>query len=144
MRTRRYGSGQLTGLLGGVLLLVGASAQASLYERLGGEAGVKTIVAHFVYRLANDPEIGALFEGIDFANLDRQLRDQICEVSDGPCVYEGKDMVEAHEGQNITAAEFNRLVEVLQDSMAAAGTPFPVQNQLLARLAPMHGDVVGH
>ena len=34
------------------------------------------------------------------------------------------------------------LVEVLQQSMAAQGVPFRAQNRLLAKLAPMHRDVI--
>ena len=37
---------------------------------------------------------------------------------------------------------FNALVEVLQASMAAQGVPFATQNRLLARLAPMHREIV--
>lgn len=124
-------------------LCVAAGAQTRLYDQLGGEEGVRTIVAHFVYRLANDPRIGPIFEGIDFENLDKQLRDQICEISGGPCTYGGKDMTSAHTGLDLSHAEFNRLVEVLQDSMRAAGTPYAAGNRLLALLAPMRGDVVG-
>jgi hemoglobin len=34
------------------------------------------------------------------------------------------------------------LVEVLQQAMDAQGIAFGVQNRLLARLAPMHRDIV--
>ncbi|WP_339332735.1 hypothetical protein [uncultured Maricaulis sp.] len=51
-------------------------------------------------------------------------------------------MASVHADHGITTAEFNALVENLQDAMDAEGVPFGMQNRLLARLAPMHGDVV--
>jgi hemoglobin len=43
---------------------------------------------------------------------------------------------------DISKGDFNALVEVLQASMDAQGVPFATQNQLLARLAPMHREIV--
>ena len=67
---------------------------------------------------------------------------QLCEVSGGPCRRGGKDMKKAHSGVDITTSDFNAMVEVLQASMDAQGIGFRTQNQLLARLAPMHRDIV--
>ena len=47
-----------------------------------------------------------------------------------------------HVDMGITKADFNRLVELLQDSMDARGIPFSAQNAMLARLAPMHRDII--
>jgi hemoglobin len=51
-------------------------------------------------------------------------------------------MKKAHSGFDINRSHFNALVEVLQLSMDARGIPFRVQNRLLARLAPMHREIV--
>jgi hemoglobin len=51
-------------------------------------------------------------------------------------------MSQAHKGLHLTNADFNALVEDLQSGMDKAGVPFATQNRLLARLAPMHRDVV--
>ena len=51
-------------------------------------------------------------------------------------------MKSAHAGMEINKAQFNALVEVLQVAMDARNIPFATQNQLLARLAPMHRDVI--
>jgi hemoglobin len=47
-----------------------------------------------------------------------------------------------HAEMDISKADFNALVEVLQHSMDAKGIPFSVQNRMLAKLAPMHRDMV--
>jgi hemoglobin len=51
-------------------------------------------------------------------------------------------MKRVHDGQDITKANFNALVEVLQQAMDARGIAFGAQNRLLAQLAPMHRDIV--
>jgi hemoglobin len=51
-------------------------------------------------------------------------------------------MKKSHENLKIGSADFNRLVEVLQDTLDARGVPFATQRELLARLAPMHRDII--
>lgn len=126
-----------------------ASAQAlpaatgdALYQALGAKPGLEALMGVFVAGLKADHRIGAQFKDTKSSYLQEQLVDQVCAVSGGPCVYKGADMKTAHANMEITKAHFNALVEVLQVAMDSRGIPFAVQNQLLARLAPMHRDVV--
>ncbi len=119
-----------------------AAATDPLYQALGEKAGITALMDDFVNRLRADARIGGQFKEVKPAFLKGQLTDQICVVAGGPCKYDGEDMKKAHASLKINTGDFNRLVEVLQDAMDAKGIPFPVQNRLLARLAPMHTDVV--
>lgn len=114
----------------------------ALYQALGGQPGLTRLMADFVPRLAADPRIGAFFKETKLSELQKQLVDQFCVVSGGPCTYEGETMKNSHAEMKIRKADFNALVELLQQSMDAQGIPFTVQNRLLARLAPMHRDIV--
>jgi hemoglobin len=51
-------------------------------------------------------------------------------------------MKAAHADLGIRKADFNALVEVLQDTMDQRRIPFRTQNRLLALLAPMHRDII--
>ena len=51
-------------------------------------------------------------------------------------------MKSAHGNMDINKTDFNALVEILQQSMDVQGIPFRSQNKLLAKLAPMHRDVI--
>lgn len=113
-----------------------------LFAALGGKPGLDLLMDDFVPRLAADPKIGAFFKDTNLRELKKQLADQFCVVAGGPCVYEGDDMKKAHADMKVAKADFNRLVEVLQLSMDARGIAFADQNRLLARLAPMHRDVI--
>jgi hemoglobin len=53
-------------------------------------------------------------------------------------------MAESHKGQNVSRSDFNALVEDLIKAMDSEGIPVPTQNRLLARLAPMRGEVIEH
>ena len=70
------------------------------------------------------------------------LFEQLCNVSDGPCRYTGRDMRTAHAKLGITTAEFNALAEDLYIALGKAGVPYRLQNKLMARLAPMKRDIV--
>lgn len=129
----------------GALAIPPAQAQAidsSLFQALGGQPGLAALTTDPVQRLRTDVRIGASFKDSNPRELQRQLADQFCVVAGGPCVYEGANMKDAHADMKVTKADFNALVEVLQTAMAAQGLAFGVQNRLLARLAPMHRDII--
>jgi hemoglobin len=115
---------------------------AGLYQAFGEQAGIRSLMDDFVLRLRADARIGEQFKETNLDNLAKQLSDQLCQLSGGPCVYKGADMKTAHADMDVTRAHFNALVEVLQQTMAARGIPFQRQNQMLALLAPMYRDMV--
>ena len=119
-----------------------AAKDDSLYNALGQKTGLVALMNVFVPALKADPRIGVQFKDTKASYLQAQLVDQFCVVSGGPCDYQGVSMKEAHAGMEIGKGDFNRLVEVLQTSMDARDIPFATQNKLLARLAPMHRDVI--
>lgn len=114
----------------------------ALYQALGAKPGLEALMEIFVAGLKADKRIGEQFKDTKSSYLQEQLVDQFCVVSGGPCKYQGADMKSAHAGMEINKAQFNALVEVLQVAMDARNIPFATQNQLLARLAPMHRDVI--
>ena len=117
-------------------------ADDSLYKALGERDGISRIAATTIDLSAADPRINATFADINLNRLKRLLADQFCQLSGGPCVYEGRDMVESHAKHGYTNADFNILVEHLQTAMERENVPFSQQNRLLAILAPMQRDVV--
>ena len=100
------------------------------------------IVEGMLLGSARDPRIARHFRDIDIERLREKLIEQLCFESGGPCVYTGDSMEESHKGMRLTPSDFNALVEHLQDAMEAEGVPTPAQNRLLARLAPMRGQVI--
>lgn len=111
-------------------------------EQFGGRAGLDAIMETFMAGMLADATLRPFFVNADQARVKRQLAEQFCVILGGDCTYSGRDMKSSHAGLDINRAHFNRLVEVLQDAMNQHGVPFRAQNQLLAKLAPMHREVV--
>ena len=116
-------------------------ALVGVYRAFGEEAGLVALMEDFMARLVADPRTKRVFENSDQAMVKKHLVEQFCVILGGPCTYTGRDMRTAHKGFDIDRAQFNALVEILQQSMSARRIPFRAQNRLLAKLAPMHRDV---
>lgn len=114
----------------------------SLYDELGGMPAIEKITDYFIEEISFDQQIVQHFKDSDIDRFRAKLIEQICNESGGPCDYSGDSMVEVHTGMKITEAEFNRTVDLLINAMNKAGIPHPTQNKLLARLAPMRGDII--
>lgn len=128
-------------------LMLAACAQQpprddSLYQSLGGQPGITRIVEGMLLNIADDPRIVAHFREVDIERLRDKLVEQFCVEAGGPCRYTGDSMEESHKGLALTPSDFNALVEDLQLAMEREGVPVTAQNRLLARLAPMRGQVI--
>ncbi len=118
------------------------SANDAALAAYGGFAGLSKLTQDFVERLQKNPSIGRFFKEADTERLQAMLTDQFCDVLGGGCKYSGKSMKEVHAGMKVGSADFNALAEELQNALTAANVPFADQNKLIAKLAPMHRDVV--
>lgn len=127
---------------GGEAPHVARAADDSLYRELGGREAIQRFTNDFYDRMLKDARIAHFFDGINVNYLKHVLADYFCVTAGGPCEYDGVSMRDAHADLGIARADFNALVENLQDAMNAAGVPFGTQNRLLARLAYLHRDVV--
>src|SRR6266576_7240622 len=117
--------------------------QKSLYDRLGGQPAITAVVDDFVGNVAADNRINGFFARTDISRLKKNLVDQICQGTGGPCTYTGRDMRTAHKGMNITDAQFNALVEDLKKTLDKFKVPENEQGDLLAVLGPMKPQIVG-
>ncbi|WP_082926065.1 group I truncated hemoglobin [Halomonas sp. G11] len=118
------------------------TTQPSLYTQLGGMQTIDRVVENMLYRVANDPEVVVFFANTNIDHFAEAFATQLCDISDGPCQYEGPPMDRAHQHMGINDAHFNRVVEYLADAMAEEGVPLAAQNELLGRLAPLYDDVM--
>lgn len=113
-----------------------------VFDDFGGKPGLVAIMNDFMDNLVADPRTKPFFANADREHIKAELVDQFCVILDGPCTYTGKNMASVHRGLGIQRAQFNALVEDLQKAMDKHNVPFRSQNKLLAKLAPMHREVV--
>ncbi len=121
-----------------------SSSGKTLCERLGGYDAVKKVVKDFVENyVAKDDRINAYFTKTDIPHLERLLSEQVGEACGCPAVkYTGRDMKTVHKGMDIHELEFNALVEDLKKCLDANGVKPADRDELVAKLAPMKGDIV--
>ena len=115
---------------------------ASLYDQLGGEKGVATIIDNLINEISFDPVVYRHFANADSKRFREKWNEYLCEVSDGPCQYTGDSMLDSHRKLNITESEFNRVVDLLINALNRAGVPQTTQNRLLARLKETRDDII--
>lgn len=118
------------------------TSQHSLYDKLGGEAGIDSIVSHLVQNIGQDKQVFHYFAEANVNRFKKHLALHLCDISDGPCHYDGDSMQQIHDGMEINERDFNHLVDLLIDAMYKSDMPHPIQNQLLARLAPLRTDII--
>jgi hemoglobin len=116
--------------------------EKSLFDRLGGQGAITSVVEDFVARCAGDSRINAKFARTNIPRLKSMLVDQVCEASGGPCRYSGRDMKTTHSGMKVTTGEFNALVEDLVATLSKFGVGKGEQDELLGVLGPMKSDIV--
>ena len=114
----------------------------TLYQQLGGAEGVDALVYQLLVNIAKDDRVVARFRGVDIEKFRAGFSLYICSVSDGDCTYNGDSMQVIHAGYQYSDREFNAIVDNLMQAMDEQGIATPVQNALLARLAPTYKDVV--
>jgi hemoglobin len=123
-------------------------ADTSLYVRLGGVPAIALVVDYFVDRLEWNPVIRAnpavrlAFADPIKPGLKYRLTELVCSATGGPCTYSGRPMDEAHEGMDITEAEWQAMAEEFVRAMRRYQVPAREQQDLLAVVATTKDDIV--
>ncbi len=131
-------------IIAGSLSLVACAGtpHTTLYDQLGGEPGIDRIVKNLIQNIGHDEQVFHYFAEANVKRFREHLAWHLCDISDGPCTYSGDTMKQIHDGMEINERDFNHLVDLLIEAMYEADVPHPVQNQLLARLAPLRKDII--
>ena len=115
----------------------------TLYERLGGVEGITRLVNDAVDAHLDNPLIKTRFENAN--DLDRARRMSVaffCAGSGGPESYEGKDMLTAHTGMNISEQEFLAAVDDVLGAMDKNALGEDVKKDVLAILYSLKDDII--
>ena len=132
-----------------LFIILGLSAcatsdtKSTLYDDLGGKAGITRIADNFLYQISEDEVVLPQFAKTDIERFHAMIIEHFSQISGGPVEYTGDNMVEVHKKMNITPAQFNSIVEDLVVAMEDAGTPVSAQNRLLELLALLYNDIIG-
>jgi hemoglobin len=96
----------------------------SLYESLGGQTAVNTVVETFYRKVLTDDRVSSFFDDIDMESQVLKQKAFLTMAFGGPTHYTGKDMREGHRhlverGLNDTHVDV--VIELLRKSLAEHG-----------------------
>jgi truncated hemoglobin YjbI len=132
----------------------------SLFERLGGETGLRQIVDDFVTRALADPQVNWERKGISAGGLlnrksvewsptgpnVEKLKKHIVQFlalkTGGPSKYEGRDIKESHVGMKITNPEFDASIGDLKATLDKMKVGISEQKELLAIIESTRPQIV--
>lgn len=115
----------------------------TLYERLGGASGIASIADDIWANHTSNPLIKTRYVNSDAENVKRLVREMFGAGTGGPETYTGKDMLSAHTGMNISDQEFNAVVDDVLKALKSNGIGEKENNEVLAILWSMKGEIVG-
>jgi len=114
----------------------------SLYDRLGGADAINALTESWVARVGGDDRANGKFVRTDIERLMKEVVDQLCEATGGPCTYTGRSMLETHAGMKVTAGEFDVVMQHLDAALDELNVPKAEQDELVGLLRPMRVDIV--
>ncbi len=120
-----------------------ADDEMSLYDRLGGEDGILSLVGEFYGRILEDDELKPFFEGVPMERLQRMQLELFSEALGGPVTYSGRPLREVHHGRGIKMSHFQRFVEHLISTLKDNGLEESEVDQLISRLNVEADKIVG-
>lgn len=141
---------------------INTPAKRTLYERIGGEQGVRAIVEDFVARALADPRVNwerKAVSGGGPLNLGRKpdpwnasaenvqkMKTHIAQflsvATGGPSEYSGRNMMEVHRGMRISNSEFDAAVGDLKATLDKLRIGLDEQKEVLAIVESTRPQVV--
>jgi hemoglobin len=117
-------------------------AEETLYERLGGNDGIRAVVDDFYDRLQEDDELGPFFEDADMERLRKTQTDFLCEAAGGPETYDATPVGEAHLHVPFTPAHIQRAVDLLSESLEEFDVPEDDAGKVIEAVAAYEDDLL--
>jgi hemoglobin len=119
----------------------------SLFQRLGGSAGIRALVDEIVSLHMENPVILARFRPyLEAPEKLAATKHQLCAFieagSGGPVSYTGRDMRTAHRGMNISEAEYMAAIDDILSAMKNKGLDEQTRNDVLAIAYSLKGEIL--
>jgi hemoglobin len=105
--------------------------QATIFERIGGDAAVDAAVDIFYRKVLADERISHFFDTVDMDKQRAKQKAFLTVAFGGPNAYSGKDMRSAHAHMKLTEDHFNAVMENLGSTLKQLN----VADELIAEAA---------
>lgn len=119
--------------------------EKSLYQRLGGYDSIAAVSDEFIVKLATGKRLKRFVVGLSNDSkkkLRQHLVDFLCNLTGGPCVYNGRDMKTVHTGLGIDEDDWKEGVDALVATLEKFKVPEKEKNEVIAAFGSLKKDIV--
>lgn len=122
-------------------------SETSLYDRIGGEAGVVQLVEAFYERVLADEELAPFFRHVPMDALRKMQKEFFSEALGGPLFYSGRPLREVHAGMEIKRRHLTRFTDCLLATLEAEQEGLKLSRQdidaIYSRIALEADEIAG-
>ena len=93
----------------------------TLYDKYGGFGTVSRIVMRLYDQILDDDDLGPFFDDVDMPKLIDHQTKFVASLMDGPASFSDAHLTGAHRDLVITDLHFDRLVELVGDTLEEFG-----------------------
>lgn len=115
----------------------------SLYERLGGEDMIDTLIPAFYARVLADAALSPFFKHTELDKLHAMQREFFVMATGGPVQYTGRPLAHAHHGRGITREHFARFTGHLLETLLDMGVTRDETDEVIDRINATANEIVG-
>jgi hemoglobin len=118
-------------------------AHRTLYDRIGGEEAIESVLFDFYRRVFADPELAPFFENVDAERLHRMQREFFSAALDGPIQYTGRPLREVHADLGIQPRHLRRFVDHLMETLVDRGLEEPDRLAVCSEIDTYADEITG-
>ena len=93
----------------------------TLFSKYGGLETFSAIVSNFYKKVLDSEQLEHYFRDIDIDRLISHQTHFLAKALGGPDKYDGRDLALVHANMNISAEDFDEVVELLEEALDESG-----------------------
>jgi len=114
----------------------------TLYEDIGGEDAIATVVDDFYEKVLSDESLAHHFEGVSMDELREHQSAFLTMVTGGPADYSGGDMRSAHAHLSLSDADFDAVAGHLDAALRQNGVADDHVEAILGEVEALRDEVL--
>lgn len=116
----------------------------TIFDRLGGDAGVAALLEELYSRALKDPLLKPFLENVNIDQLKAQQFRFISQAIGGPHQYHNRSLVQAHAHLQIEQRHFDAFVGHLRGALQGIGADDDVSAAFMAQVEPLSSVIVNY
>lgn len=109
-------------------------SEQSLYERIGGEEVISSLLESFYEKVLADGELSHYFKNSPMDKLLRMQKEFFSAATGGPLTYSGRPLRDVHRHLEISKREFARFTEHLIETLKEVGVEESASYEIISHV----------